>query len=45
MLWGSELLLRDGQAAGQVVSAAWGESCGDEWGSRTSGATTVSPSP
>nr|CAA9361004.1 MAG: Sarcosine dehydrogenase [uncultured Nocardioidaceae bacterium] len=28
MLWGSELLLRDGQARGQVVSAAWGESCG-----------------
>lgn len=28
MLWGSELLLRDGQATGQVVSAAWGESSG-----------------
>ena len=28
MLWGSELLLRDGQAAGQVVSAAWGETSG-----------------
>jgi 4-methylaminobutanoate oxidase (formaldehyde-forming) len=28
MLWGSELLLRDGVATGQVVSAAWGESSG-----------------
>ena len=28
MLWGGELLLRDGVAAGQVSSAAWGESVG-----------------
>jgi 4-methylaminobutanoate oxidase (formaldehyde-forming) len=28
MLWGGELILRDGVAAGQVTSAAWGESLG-----------------
>jgi 4-methylaminobutanoate oxidase (formaldehyde-forming) len=28
MLWGGELVLRDGKAAGQVMSAAWGESLG-----------------
>lgn len=28
MLWGGELLLRDGAAAGQVSSAAWGETTG-----------------
>lgn len=28
MLWGGELILRDGRAAGQVTSAAWGESTG-----------------
>jgi glycine cleavage system aminomethyltransferase T/glycine/D-amino acid oxidase-like deaminating enzyme len=28
MMWGSELLLRDGRPAGQVTSAAWGESLG-----------------
>ncbi len=28
MLWGGELLLRDGVAAGQVISAAWGETLG-----------------
>jgi heterotetrameric sarcosine oxidase gamma subunit len=28
MLWGGELVLRDGVAAGQVSSAAWGESTG-----------------
>lgn len=28
MLWGGELILRDGVAAGQVTSAAWGESIG-----------------
>ena len=28
MLWGGELLLRDGAAAGQVTSAAWGETVG-----------------
>ena len=28
MLWGGELLLRDGVAAGQVTSAAWGETLG-----------------
>ena len=28
MLWGGELVLRDGVAAGQVTSAAWGETTG-----------------
>ena len=28
MLWGGELILRDGVVAGQVTSAAWGESTG-----------------
>ncbi len=28
MLWGGELVLRDGRAAGQVTSAAWGETIG-----------------
>jgi 4-methylaminobutanoate oxidase (formaldehyde-forming) len=28
LAWGGELLLRDGQPAGQVTSAAWGESVG-----------------
>jgi 4-methylaminobutanoate oxidase (formaldehyde-forming) len=28
MLWGGELVLRDGRAAGQVTSAAWGETLG-----------------
>ncbi len=28
MLWGGELVLRDGVAAGQVTSAAWGETVG-----------------
>jgi 4-methylaminobutanoate oxidase (formaldehyde-forming) len=28
MLWGGELLLRDGAPAGQVTSAAWGETTG-----------------
>ena len=28
MLWGGELILRDGAASGQVISAAWGESLG-----------------
>ena len=28
MLWGGELVLRDGVAAGQVTSAAWGETSG-----------------
>ena len=28
MLWGGELLLSDGQPAGQVTSAAWGETVG-----------------
>ncbi|HET6938839.1 MAG TPA: FAD-dependent oxidoreductase [Nocardioides sp.] len=28
MLWGGELLLRDGGVAGQVTSAAWGETVG-----------------
>lgn len=28
MLWGGELILRDGEVAGQVTSAAWGETTG-----------------
>ncbi len=28
MLWGGELVLRDGRTAGQVMSAAWGETVG-----------------
>ncbi|HEY2505366.1 MAG TPA: FAD-dependent oxidoreductase [Streptosporangiaceae bacterium] len=28
MMWGSELVLRDGEPVGQVTSAAWGESLG-----------------
>ena len=28
MLWGGELVLRDGAASGQVISAAWGETLG-----------------
>ncbi|MBA2952810.1 FAD-dependent oxidoreductase [Nocardioides sp. MAH-18] len=32
MLWGGELLLRDGVAAGQVTSAAWGETVGSSVG-------------
>ena len=28
MLWGGELVLRDGVPAGQVTSAAWGETVG-----------------
>ena len=28
MLWGGELVLRDGEHAGQVTSAAWGETLG-----------------
>ena len=28
MLWGGELMLRDGAVAGQVTSAAWGETVG-----------------
>ena len=28
MLWGGELILRNGVAAGQVTSAAWGETTG-----------------
>jgi len=28
MMWGSELILRDGQPSGQVTSAAWGETLG-----------------
>ena len=28
MLWGGELVLRDGAVAGQVTSAAWGETVG-----------------
>jgi len=28
MLWGGELMLRDGVAVGQVTSAAWGETLG-----------------
>jgi heterotetrameric sarcosine oxidase gamma subunit len=32
MLWGGELVLRDGVAAGQVMSAAWGASVGSAVG-------------
>jgi len=32
MMWGGELLLRDGCAAGQVTSAAWGEAIGSSVG-------------
>jgi 4-methylaminobutanoate oxidase (formaldehyde-forming) len=32
MLWGGELILRDGAVAGQVTSAAWGESVGGSVG-------------
>ncbi len=32
MMWGGELVLRDGQAAGQVTSAAWGETVGSSVG-------------
>ncbi len=28
MMWGSELILRDGAPAGQVTSAAWGDTVG-----------------
>jgi 4-methylaminobutanoate oxidase (formaldehyde-forming) len=28
MLWGGELVLRDGRPVGQVTSAAWGETVG-----------------
>src|SRR3954466_15715367 len=28
MLWGGELVLRDGAVAGQVTSASWGETVG-----------------
>jgi glycine cleavage system aminomethyltransferase T len=28
MMWGGELVVRDGSAAGQVTSAAWGETVG-----------------
>ncbi len=32
MLWGGELVLRDGSPAGQVTSAAWGETVGSSVG-------------
>src|SRR5450631_24356 len=32
MMWGGELVLRDGVAAGQVTSAAWGEALGSSVG-------------
>jgi 4-methylaminobutanoate oxidase (formaldehyde-forming) len=32
MMWGGELVLRDGRAAGQVTSAAWGETVGGSVG-------------
>ena len=32
MMWGGELVLRDGLAAGQVTSAAWGEAVGSSVG-------------
>ena len=39
MLWGGELLLRDGEPAGQVTSAAWGATVGR----RASGWRTCAP--
>ena len=41
MLWGGELILRDGAVAGQVTSAAWGQTEGrvSDW--RTSGLPTM----
>jgi 4-methylaminobutanoate oxidase (formaldehyde-forming) len=46
MLWGGELLLRDGRAVGQVTSAAWGETLGSCVGlgyvaDRDSGSTSM----
>ena len=44
MLWGGELILRDGVVAGQVTSAAWGESTGACVGMcylRDAGGTTI----
>ena len=41
MLWGGELLLRDGVPAGQVTSAAWGETVGAVRGAGATCATTV----
>jgi 4-methylaminobutanoate oxidase (formaldehyde-forming) len=32
MMWGGELVLRDGRPAGQVTSAAWGETLGGSVG-------------
>jgi 4-methylaminobutanoate oxidase (formaldehyde-forming) len=31
-MWGGELVVRDGRAAGQVTSAAWGETVGGSVG-------------
>ena len=32
MMWGGELVLRDGETSGQVTSAAWGASVGSSVG-------------
>ena len=41
MLWGGELVLRDGAAAGQVTSAAWGEAVAGRSAWPTSGTPTA----
>ena len=41
MLWGGELILRDGVVAGQVTSAAWGETVGSCVGLHTSAHLTT----
>ena len=46
MLWGGELLLRDGAPSGQVTSAAWGETLGagvPDVGQPHAGAGPVTP--
>ena len=46
MMWGGELLLRDGSAAGMVTSAAWGATLGAPVGMayvRATGGDVVTP--
>jgi glycine cleavage system aminomethyltransferase T len=46
MMWGGELLLRDGRAAGLVTSAAWGATIGASVGLaylRRTGGDVVTP--
>ena len=40
MIWGGELVLRNGIAVGQVTSGAWGEAVGAAWAWPTSGTRT-----